>query len=277
MASVKFVVEPSWLKRSIEHVNVRVIDATWILPGSEEPLHKGYIENACYFGIRLSDRVSNVKHPLPSREEFETLNSSFGISHNHHIVCYDRKGVYSSPRLWWTFKMMGHDNVSVLNGGLPGWIEAGYNTVSEPLTAKTVSPDSYKNPDPSPKASLVTMDEILHLLPSRPQIIDARSTDRFYGRVPEPRHGLRSGHIPGSTSFPFGQFVKNGRFIPLSEMAENVGNAGINLSRPIITTCGSGVTASILALGFKRLGVDDVKVYDGSWSEWGASKAPIEV
>ncbi len=277
MASINSVVETGWLQDALSNDQVRVIDATWSLIGSTESLVEGYIHGAGHYGIHLSDRISNVKHPLPSLAEFQRLNSSFGISHSDHIVCYDRKGVYASPRLWWTFKMMGHKNVSVLNGGLPAWIEAGHKISKTPLLPKNTDDFIYEQPVPSPKAGIISKDEILALLPSRPQIVDARSTDRFHGLAPEPRPGLRSGHIPGSISFPYHRCVENGRYVELTRLAENVGRAGIDLSRPIITTCGSGVTACILALAFNRLGASEIKVYDGSWSEWGASNAPIEV
>ena len=278
MAPIDLLVEPSWLKERLGTTGIKPVDATWVIPGSNDVLAQGFIPNSPQLGIDLGGYSENIQHPLPDHEMFAFKLSYYDIIWDDHIICYDRKGVFSAPRLWWTCKMLGHKKVSVLNGGLTAWIEAGFeiSETSRPEKRPPCGP-RYGKGNPPPLSGIITMPELLSLLPTNPQIVDARPADRFHGRIAEPRPNLRSGHIPGSLSFPYSQCIESPCFKPFSEIAEAVGRAGIDLNKPIIATCGSGVTAAGLAFIFHRLGANDVRVYDGSWAEWGASNAPIEV
>ncbi len=268
------LVSVEWLAANIGRDDVKVLDGTWIMPGETAPLKNQYIPNTQIFDVDgIADPASPMKHMLPPPDLFAAAMSDMGLKNTDHIVIYDRHGFRSAPRVWWTFRMFGHERLSILNGGLPAWIEAGHDVAVEPCLSET---RTHYMPY-SPLAGIITKDEILAMLPLAPQIIDARSAGRFYGISPEPRAGLRSGHIPGSLNLPFTETrTPNMRLKNLPELADLVGRTGIDLSKPIITTCGSGITAAALAFAFYRLGASDIRVYDGSWTEWGASDAPIE-
>jgi len=215
-----------------------------------------------------------MKHMLPSADLFCASVSKMGIENSDLVVIYDRHGTRTAPRSWWMFRMFGHDKVAVLDGGLPAWITAGH-PVSDQVSKPTQASHYQARP---PLSGVISQADLLALLPTAPQIVDARSSGRFRGTAPEPRAGLRSGRIPNSISLPFGNLrTEAGHFKPLKDLANMVGAAGIDLNKPIITTCGSGVTAAGLTLTLHRLGAKDISVYDGSWTEWGASDAPIEV
>jgi thiosulfate/3-mercaptopyruvate sulfurtransferase len=185
---------------------------------------------------------------LPSADLFSKKVGDLGIANDMHIVVYDVYGMQSAARTWWMFKVFGHDKVSILSGGLPKWIKEGN-------TASSVLEDIFAN-----------------INNGKEQIIDARSKGRFNGLEPEPREGMRSGHMPGSISLPFTELLnpEDKTYLTGLEIKEKIKEAGIDLNKPIITTCGSGVTACSLSLGLFLIGKEDVAVYDGSWSEWGA-------
>ena len=268
------LVTPDWLAKHIHRKDITVLDGTWVLPADEANLARGYIPGAQIFDIdAIADLSSSMAHMLSSPDVFAKAVSNMGVINTDHIICYDRHGLFSSPRVWWNFMTFGHEKVSVLDGGLPAWIKAGGAITETPsaLPAKS-SFDTW------PALIKVTDQACVNrAIDQDIQIVDARSAGRFHGTSPEPRPGLRSGHIPGSYSLPFGSLkTADGYFKPLSELAEIVGAAGIDLSKPIITSCGSGITAAGLAFVFHRLGAKDISLYDGSWAEWGASDAPIE-
>ncbi|MEP3891781.1 MAG: rhodanese-like domain-containing protein [Hellea sp.] len=269
------LVTADWLGLNLGRNDVKVLDGTWVMPGEPNPLEGQYIPGASIFDVdAIADLTSSMKHMLPSANTFTSEVSKMGLSNTDHIVVYDRHGFRAAPRVWWTFRMFGHRNISILDGGLPAWIKAGHDISSKPAQQKTRT--DYK--PQAPLSGAISKDEIIALLPSGPQIVDARSTGRFYGTAPEPRAGLRSGHIPGSLSLPFTQTRTSEMHLKgLAELAEMVGGAGIDLSKPIITSCGSGITAAALAFIFYRLGAEDIRLYDGSWTEWGASGAAIEI
>lgn len=263
-----------WLAANITHDEIKILDGTWSMPNETEPLQGQFIPKAQFFDIdKIADLTSPMKHMLPTAQDFANAVSDMGIENSDHIIIYDRHGFRAAARLWWTFKTFGHRRISILDGGLPAWIKSGHDVNS--VASQPLKKTTYKAP--SKVSGVVSMTDIRDLLHSSPQIVDARSKGRFYGTEPEPRAGLRSGHIPGSLSLPFGNIrTADGNLKNMTELAEIVGKAGVNLDKPIITTCGSGVTAAALAFVFYRLGAHDVSVYDGSWTEWGASKAPIE-
>lgn len=274
MAMLAPLVSVSWLAENISRGDVKVLDATWCMGGEEPPLQGQFIPGAQVFDVdEVADPTSKFKHTLPPADIFEAAMSKMGIGNDDNVIVYDRHGFRAAPRTWWTFRMFGHEAVSILDGGLPAWIEAGHDTVRKP--GKPTSTSTYKAGLAAGK--VISKAEIIVKLKDAPQIADARSLGRFQGTEPEPRAGLRSGHIPGSTSLPFGSLRdKNANLKPLTELAELVGLSGLDLDKPIITTCGSGITAAGLAFAFHLLGAKDVSLYDGSWTEWGASDAPIE-
>ena len=264
-----------WLAENIEREDVKVLDGTWVLPADEPSLAAGFIPGAQIFDIdEVADLSSPMKHMLPSEGVFAKAVSKMGIKNSDHVICYDRHGLFSSPRLWWTFMTFGHNKVSVLDGGLPAWIKTGH-TISKTATLKNAL-SSFQTTAPFIEAR--SQGCVIKAIDEDIQIVDARPAGRFYGTSPEPRAGLRSGRIPGSYSLPFGSLKSaDGHFKPMTEIAEIIGSTGIDLTKPIITSCGSGITAAGLAFVFYRLGVKTISLYDGSWAEWDASDAPIEI
>lgn len=269
------LVTADWLAENLHREDVKVLDGTWVLPGDEAKLAAGYIPEAQIFDIdRIADLSSPMKHMLPSAESFTKAVSDMGLKTSDHIICYDRHGLFSSPRVWWTFMTYGHGKVSILEGGLPAWIKSGYDVSLEPAPGNASS--QFQTADPY--IHVTDKERVIRAIDEDIQIVDARPAGRFHGTSPEPRAGLRSGRIPQSYSLPFGTLkTANGHFKPLNELAQVVDAAGIDLSKPIITSCGSGITAAGLAFVFHRLGAKNISLYDGSWAEWGASDAPLEI
>jgi thiosulfate/3-mercaptopyruvate sulfurtransferase len=257
-----------------EHLSapdVRIVDASWFMPGSPRNPRAEYeechIPGAVFFDIdEISDTDSPLPHMAPSPEKFSSRMRKMGIGDGYRVVVYDSQGVFSAPRVWWTLRLMGHEDVVVLDGGLPKWLAEGRPTQDMPPPPRDRHFTARLNSDLVRDAGQV----MRALGNGREQLLDARPAGRFTGEVPEPRAGLRGGHMPGAFNLPAGTLsAADGTFLPADKLKEAFIKAGIDLSRPVVTTCGSGITASILAMGLARLGHWRTAVYDGSWSEWG--------
>jgi thiosulfate/3-mercaptopyruvate sulfurtransferase len=267
------IVTTEWLAENLHHPDIIVLDGTYHLPivnrNAAKEFDTKHIEGARFFDIDdICDPKSKLSHMLPSDEIFSEKVGALGIDNTKRIIVYDVYGMQSAARTWWMFRFFGHDNVAVLDGGLPKWTKAGNNVSSLPIMP---SPSSFKcNRQPALVKSLEDIKSITN--GDTGQIIDARSSGRFNGTEPEPRAGMRSGHMPGAISLPFTEFLdtNNKTYKSSEEIRAIVKELNINLDAPITTTCGSGVTACALSLGLFLIGKTDVSVYDGSWSEWGA-------
>jgi thiosulfate/3-mercaptopyruvate sulfurtransferase len=235
-----------------------------------------HIPGALFFDIDdIADEQSSLPHMLPPSEKFESRVKKMGIGDGMHIVAYDSEGLYSAARVWWMFRAMGHEEVRVLNGGLKKWKAEG-----RPLEDGTPRPRSARHFTATLNGELVRdAAQVKGLIGSKAvQIIDARAPGRFEGREIEPRKGLRSGHIPSSRNVHYGSLLNpDGTLKPASELSAIFAKAGVDPGRPVVASCGSGVTAGVVALALAVLGQTDAAVYDGSWTEWGANpELPIE-
>ena len=259
------LVDVDWLCANID--SVRPIDGTWSIPGASAKLPEGYIKRAVSFDLdTVAMPHASLKHMLPTSEQFEKAVSAMGVKATDHIVCYDRHGVFSAPRLWWTFKMFGHKKVSVLDGGLPAWIEAG-----QPLQHIQSRYDKSEYKSTASLAKVTDKDGILNAINSEVQIVDARPEGRFNGTTAEPREGLRGGHMPSAINVSFSSLrTQTMHFKPIEDLIEAFSE--IDPERPIITSCGSGITAAGLAFTLARLGAEDVTLYDGSWMDYGSDQ-----
>lgn len=269
------LVTTEWLAENLAQEDVKVLDGTWVLPTDKDNLPSGYIKGSQIFDIdAIADTSSPMKHMLASPEDFAKAVSTLGLRNSDHIICYDRHGLFSSPRVWWNFVTFGHNKVSILDGGLPAWVKEGHTISKQP--SKSSEPSDFKISPPLIKVTDKAC--VIDAIDKDIQIVDARPAGRFNGTSPEPRAGLRSGRIPGSYSLPFESLkTAEGRFKPLNELSDIVGTKGLDLDKPIITSCGSGITAAGIAFVLHRLGARDISLYDGSWVEWGASDAPLEI
>lgn len=248
---------------------LKVIDATWHLDGSDalDPFEACHIPGAVFFDIeRIADQDTALPHMLPTPEAFAEAVAALGIGSDDEIVVYDQVGVRSAPRVWWTIRVFGHDRVRVLDGGFPKWLVEEHPVEKGP--AKPIEDAVFT---PVFRPDLVrAADQILPDLEAGRQLLDARPAARFTGEAPEPRAGLRGGHVPGSRNLPFPEVLtEDGLMKANGELAHAFADAGVDLTGEITTTCGSGLTAAILALAAARCGNQTVAVYDGSWAEWG--------
>ncbi len=252
--------------------DMAVVDATWFMPGDPRnamvEFEKAHIPGALFFDIdAISDRGSPLPHMLPTPEAFAEAAGHLGLSRDKQVVVYDAQGIFSAPRVWWTLRTMGFSSVAVLDGGLKKWLAEGRPVQSggSAPTSTLVAPAF----DPALVRHLADMRQLI-AAPGAVQILDARPAARFRGESPEPRPGLRSGHIPGATSLPFASLIaEDGTLKPPAELAVALAAAGVDIDRPAVATCGSGVSAAVIALALARLGREDVAIYDGSWAEWG--------
>lgn len=269
MAGIDPLVSTAWLAERLGDPGVRIVDATLPLVG--QPGHgrdsylAGHIPGAVFFDINaIADPDTDLPHMLPTAEAFAKAAGGLGLSRDATIVVYDAHGIYSAPRVWWTLRVMGYPRVFVLDGGLRKWRAEGraLETGTQAPSPVVVAPQ----PDVALVKDLAAVTAIL--ADGAAQVVDARSAGRFRGETPEPRASLRSGHMPGALNLPFDQVVNpDGTLKSMDELKAIF--AHVDLSRAIVTTCGSGITASVLALALARLGRFDVAVYDGSWTEWG--------
>lgn len=267
----KTLVSTDWLAAHIKDPDLRILDASWYLPDAGRDAYAEYqsthIPDARFFDIDdISDRRSDLPHMAPPVEKFMSRMRAMGIGDGHQVVVYDGAGLLSAARVWWLFRLMGQNNIAVLNGGFPKWLAEGRETEDLPTVVRdrhmTVRFQNQLVRDVTQVSSASKVGD--H------EIIDARSHARFCGDVPEPRAGLRSGHIPGSRNVYFADLLNADKTMKdISAMSAVFEAAGVNMSKPVITTCGSGVTAAILSLALERIGKTDHSLYDGSWAEWG--------
>lgn len=279
-ANKTWIVETQWLAEHLEAPDLVVLDASWHLPttrrnGKAEYLAE-HIPAALFFDIDdIADETSSLPHMLPSTTKFASRMKKMGIGDGMRIVCYDSLGVVSAARAWWMFRVMGHTDVAVLNGGLKKWKAEG-----RPVETGPPVPRSERHFTPRMNAGLVRdlADIKAHVAKKDVQIVDARSASRYSGEEKEFRPGLRSGHIPGSFNVPYSRLLRDdGTLRPVAELRKAFVDAGVDPNSPIATTCGSGVSATILALALTQLGQSDVPVYDGSWSEWGREDSGVPI
>lgn len=270
------LISTQWLADHLYTDDVVVLDATWHLPTLKRDAQAEYaathIPNARFFDLdKTSDQNTALPHMLPSAEHFAAVVGGLGISNHNHVVAYDTYGLFSAARCWWMFKAFGHENVSILDGGLRKWVhekrpvETG--ELAPPLKAKF-----------SAKLNLEMVRNIDEVAATTSQIADARSPARFRGEEPEPRPGVKPGHIPGALNVHYASLINaDGTLKSKAELATLFAKTGIDVEKPVITSCGSGVTAAIISLALTELGSTRHALYDGSWAEWGASDRPIEL
>jgi len=267
----KTLVSTDWLARHLRDPDLRLLDASWFMPGSGRDAKAEYdaahIPAARFFDIdEIADLRSELPHMAPPPEKFISRMRALGVGDGHQVVIYDSAGIFSAARVWWTFRLMGKQDVAVLDGGFAKWQAEGREIEDMPPMIRdrhmTVSRQNHLVKDVTQVAHAAKLGEA--------EVIDARVAPRFRGEVPEPRPGLRSGHIPGSKNLPYA-FVLNadGTMKPPNALKAAFEAAGVDLAKPAITTCGSGVTAAVLSLALERIGHRNHALYDGSWAEWG--------
>jgi thiosulfate/3-mercaptopyruvate sulfurtransferase len=272
------LVTTEWLAGRINAPDVRVVDASWYLPDMKRDPRAEYtaahIPRALFFDIDdLSDEKNTLPHMLAPATKFASRMRKLGLGDGNMIVVYDSAGIYSSPRAWWMLRAMGHEDVAVLDGGLPKWRREG-----RPLEDMSALPFA-RHFTARPNNALVRdfRQMTANLKGHAEQVIDARGIPRFRAIEPEPRPGVRGGHIPGSRNAPYTELTHaDGTLKSPDELRRVFASHGIDLTRPSVTTCGSGITAAIAMLAMTVAGAKDVALYDGSWAEWGTSDAPVE-
>jgi len=275
------LVTTDWLAGELGKPDLVVFDATKYLPNENKDGHadflRAHIPNAGYFDIdKVADTDTDLPHMVPTPGRFGKLMGALGIGNATRVVFYDQKGLASAARGWWLMGLFGHDQAAVLDGGLPKWVREGRPVQDGPavVPAPAVFQPDYR------AIRLRGVGDVLGNVASQAELVlDARAAGRFTGATPEPRAGMRSGHIPGSASLPYTDLLNaDGTFRPVAELRDRFAAAGVDGARPVVTSCGSGVTACILTLGMRLAGLPEGAVYDGSWTEWGGrSDTPVAV
>ena len=273
-----FIVAPDWLFARLDDPSVKVVDGSWYLPAmrrdarAEFDMH--HVPGAVFFDVdAASDPDSPLPHMLTGPEQFARYAGRLGLSDRDTIVVYDGMGLFSAPRVWWNLRLMGAVKTVILDGGLPAWIEAR-------LPVESGSAPLYPALFGAHRATgqVATLDEMVRIVrDGDEQIVDARPAGRFAGTEPEPRAGMRSGHMPGARSLPATDLQENGRLLPPDRLRAVLRDAGVDPNKPAVTTCGSGVTAATITLALETLGAPTHRLYDGSWSEWGGREdTPVD-
>ena len=268
----KTLVSTDWLASHLKDPDLRILDGSWFMPATGRDARAEYedahIPGARFFDIDdISDHRSDLPHMAPPIEKFMSRLRKMGVGDGHQVVVYDAMGLFSAARVWWLFKLMGQDNIAVLDGGLPKWQAEGREIEDLPPVIRdrhmTVRRQNQMVKDVTQVSSASKLKDY--------EILDARSAGRFTGEEPEPREGLRGGHIPGARSVPFTDLLNADQTMKSPDVLRKVFEAaGVDLTKPAITSCGSGVTAAIINLALERIGKTDHALYDGSWTEWGA-------
>jgi len=264
------LVSPSWLAGRLGDPRTVILDATLPPVGISPPVDTcaryldGHISGAVFFDIEaLSDSSTQLPHMMPTEEAFSRDMSALGMDDRMAICIYEQEGVFSAPRAWWMLRTFGAREVYILDGGLSAWIRAGLPTSSGPVHRTPANFRAILD-----REAVRDFRQVQQLIAGRGQILDARSAGRFTGASPEPRPGISPGHMPGATNIPFTELLEDGRLKPLAQLHEVFMARGVDMKQPITTTCGSGVTAAVIALGLEIAGADRVSLYDGSWAEY---------
>ncbi len=270
------LVSTALLAEHLDDANLVVLDATWLLPplqrDAKAEFAQAHIRNAQFFDLdAISEQDTSLPHMLPKAEDFAAQVGALGAGDGKKIVAYDTLGIFSAARCWWMFKVFGHDDVAVLDGGLRKWIAEGRPVETGPARAVAPVPFTARlRPD-----MVRSIDDVAA---GAAQIVDARPAPRFKGEADEPRPGVAKGHIPGSVNVPFGSLVNgDGMLKSPTDLSALFSGVGIDESKPVVMSCGSGVTAALLSLCLTEIGVRDHALYDGSWAEWGTSGRAVEV
>lgn len=263
------IVTVEWLQSHLDDSSVCIVDATSYLPTENRDAKAEYLEKhipgAVYFDIDAISTPADLPHMVPTAEIFSASAGALGLQKDKTIVVYDAKGLFSAARVWWTLSIFGYEKAVVLDGGLPAWEQAGFALESGKVEVKSVLVDATMR-----QGVVVTAEQVLHASETGvAEVLDARSQGRFDGHDPEPRKGLRGGHIPGSKCLPFTLLLDNGKLKTNDELEKIIASVNLEKGKPVYTTCGSGVTAAVLTLALHCVGNDNTALYDGSWTEWG--------
>jgi thiosulfate/3-mercaptopyruvate sulfurtransferase len=265
------LVSTDWLASHLNSPDVRIVDASWYLPAMKRDpkaeYDAGHIPGAVFFDIdEISDDASPYPHMLPSSVKFTSRVQKLGLGDGNRIVIYDAHPMLSAPRVWWMFRHFGHKDVAVLDGGFNKWKAEG-----RPVEDLPPMPRQRHFSARMDMTTVRDTEQVKDALTGKAQVVDVRAANRFAGEAPEPRPGLRAGHMPGALNLPWENLIdpQRGTMLPAESLKSKIEGAGIDLNRPVVASCGSGVSACILALGLHLIGARDVAVYDGSWAEWG--------
>ena len=264
------LVSTDWLLAHLADPGVVVIDASWHMPATNRDGRReflaGHIPGAAFFDLdAVSDHTSPLPHMLPSPEDFASAMGALGVSNDVRVVVYDAAGLFSAPRLWWMLRIFGHEHVAILDGGLPKWTAEG-----RPLDTGEAHPTARVFTPHFNAAAVADVAQVRDALDSgAAQVLDARAAPRFLGQAPEPRAGLASGHMPGALNLPMTDLIADGRLKEPAALEAALAAIGVTGDKPVITSCGSGVSAAVITLALARLGRPLGRLYDGSWTEWG--------